>query len=58
MLKQAILTPPFTFNVVQRVLQTVHSFLVQITSIFYGESISEENSGARALPRALRANIY
>ena len=58
MLKQAILTPPFTFNVFQRVLQILHSFLMQITSIFYGETISEEISGARALPRALRAKIY
>ena len=44
--KTAILGTPLTFNVFQRVLQILHSFLVQIASIFYGESISEEISGA------------
>ena len=51
--------PVFTvINVFQRILQILHSFLVQIASIFYGESIDEEISGARALPRALSAKIY
>ena len=55
---QAISAPPLIFNVSQRVLQILHSFLVQIASIFYGEFIDEEIFGARALPRALRAKIY
>ena len=51
-------TPPLSFGVSQRVLKILHSFLVQNASIFYGESIFTEISGARALPRALRAKKH
>ena len=50
--KTAILGTPLTFNVFQRVLQILHSFLVQIASILYGEFTDEEISGVRELPRA------
>ena len=56
--KTAVLDPPLTFPISQRVLKIFYSFLVQIISIFYSGFISNKIFGARALPRALRARIF
>ena len=53
-----LFTQPSVFIVPQPISKILHSFLVQNVSIFSEEFISEEISGARALPRALRAKKY
>ena len=53
-----VLNQPLVFIVPQPVSKILHSFLVQNVSIFSEEFISEEISGARALPRALREHIF